>query len=76
MLHLTGEICTAPTVTQRAYHRDCASADSYATPVLLIRIVSGTCLISGTLSPTVTNDACRLQLRGTISIDYAGTCMW
>ena len=52
---------------------DCASADSYATSdMLLIRIVRGTCEISGTLSPTVTNsfDACS---GGTITIDYAGT---
>ena len=53
---------------------DCASADSYATPAdaTYTNSESGTCEISGTLSPTVTNsfDACS---GGTITIDYAGT---
>ena len=53
---------------------DCASADSYATPAdaTYTNSESGTCEISGTLSPSVTNafDACS---GGTITIDYAGT---
>ena len=53
---------------------DCASADSYATPAdaTYTNSESGTCEISGTLSPSVTNafDAC---IGGTITIDYAGT---
>ena len=67
----------APTVTLPAglpATLDCASADSYATPAdaTYTNSESGTCLISGTLSPTVTNsfDACS---GGTITIDYAGT---
>ena len=53
---------------------DCASADSYATSdnATYTNSESGTCEISGTLSPSVTNafDACS---GGTITIDYAGT---
>ena len=67
----------APTVTLPAglpATLDCASADSYATPAdaTYTNSESGTCEISGTLSPTVTNsfDACS---GGTITIDYAGT---
>ena len=67
----------APTVTLPAglpATLDCASADSYSTSdnATYTNSESGTCLISGTLSPTVTNsfDACS---GGTITIDYAGT---
>ena len=67
----------APTVSLPAglpASLDCASADSYATPgdATYTNSESGTCEISGTLSPSVTNafDACS---GGTITIDYAGT---
>ena len=71
------DVCTAPTVSLPAglpASLDCASADSYATPAdaTYTNSESGTCEISGTLSPSVTNafDACS---GGTITIDYAGT---
>ena len=63
-------------VYQQVYRRlwIIASADSYATPAdaPYTNSESGTCEISGTLSPTVTDsfDACS---GGTITIDYAGT---
>ncbi len=67
----------APTVSLPAglpASLDCASADSYATPAdaTYTNSESGTCEISGTLSPSLTNafDACS---GGTITIDYAGT---
>ena len=71
------DVCTVPTVSLPAglpATLDCASADSYATPAdaTYTNSESGTCEISGTLSPSVTNafDACS---GGTITIDYAGT---
>ena len=74
---LSDVICASPTVSLPVglpSTLDCASADSYATPADATYTNSdiGTCLISGTLSPTVTDafDACN---GGTITIDYAVT---